>query len=122
MSNIDVSNVAEGMKSGKGGIFHFDNEMYKTLRTPDFLNRMVFFVAKAINDGVWGAISLDKNGLIKYDWKKDRRFNLVATNNQNNREEYLKQKGLFIAYIKLWNQEHPEAILENYDNLPMPYS
>lgn len=122
MSNIDVSNVAEGMKTGKSGIFHFENEMYKTLRTPDFLNRMVYFVAKAIHEGIWGAISLDKDGLIKYDWKKDKRFNLLATNNQNNKEEYLKQKALFIAYVKLWNDEHPKHIIENFEDLPMPYS
>lgn len=122
MSNIDVANVSEGMKTGKSGIFHFETEMYKTLRTPDFLNRMVYFVAKAIQDGVWDALSLDVNGHIKYDWKKDKRFKLLADNDQSNKEEYLKQKGLFIAYVKLWNQEHPNEIISDYSTLPMPYS
>ena len=89
MSNIDVSNVAEGMKTERG-IFNFDNMMYATLRKPDFLNRMTLFVAKCIHDGTWDAFSLDNEGLLKYDWKKDKRFDLLAKNDKSNLDAFNK--------------------------------
>lgn len=121
ISNIDVSNVANGMKTGGRGLFAFDNEMYRTLRTPDFLNRMVMFVARCLKDGTWGAFSLDKNGYIVYDWKKDKRFSAFAVNDTTN-PKYNEQKALFYSKIREYNQEHPDAPITSFDTLPMPYS
>jgi len=96
--------------------------MYWTLRKPDFLNRMVLFVSKCIHDGTWDAFSLDDKGNLVYDWKKDKRFNLYAANDQSNLEEYNKQKSLFLSSIKIWNEDHPSKAVENFDTLPMPYT
>lgn len=122
MSNIDVSNVAEGMKTGTKGLFHFENELYRTLKDPDFLNRMVLFVAKAMEDGTWNAFDLNKDGELVYDWKKDKRFSLLAANDKSNLELYNKQKSLFFSLIKLWNDEHPNNQITDMSTLPMPYS
>jgi len=122
MSNIDVSNVAEGMKTGTRGLFHFENELYRTLKDPDFLNRMVLFVAKAMEDGTWHAFDLNKDGELVYDWKKDARFSLLANNDKTNLELYNKQKSLFFSLIKTWNEEHPNNQIADMSTLPMPYS
>ena len=122
MSNIDVSNVAEGMKTGRSGLVNFQDVMYKTLRDPDFLNRMTLFVAKCVHDGTWDAFSLDKEGVLKYDWKKDRRFNLLASNNKSNLDEFNKQKGLYYSLIRIWNEEHPDNQVDKSGDLPMPYT
>jgi len=41
---------------------------------------MVLFVAQCLHDGVWDAFYLNDNGDLSYDWKKDKRFNLLVNN------------------------------------------
>lgn len=121
LSNIDVSNPAEGQKTERG-IVNFENFMYQTMKRPDFLNRMVLFVAQCKHDGVWEALSSDEYGNIHYDWKKDKRFNLLASNDKRNINEYNKQKSLFYSLIRQWNIDHPNNQTKDYTELPMPYS
>ncbi len=121
LSNIDVANVSEGQKTGGHGINNFIDEMYWSIRKPDFLNRMVLFVSQCIHDGVWEAFSLNEDGELIYDWKKDKRFSLLASNDKSNLEEYNKQKSLYFSLLRVWNQDHPSNLAEK-GNLPMPYS
>ena len=95
--------------------------MYWSIRKPDFLNRMVLFVSQCIHDGVWEALSLNEDGELIYDWKKDKRFSLLASNDKSNLEEYNKQKSLYFSLLRVWNQDHPSNLAEK-GNLPMPYS
>ena len=44
-SNVDVARISEGLKSGTSGIRNYENALYWTVRTPDYLNRMVLFAA-----------------------------------------------------------------------------
>lgn len=121
LSNIDNSNVAEGQKTGNRGIINFDEFMYQTVKRPDFLNRMVLFVAKCRHDGCWDALSVDEYGNIQYDWKKDKRFNLLVNDDKSNIDAYNKQKSLYFSLIRQWNYDHPDFQVE-YTDLPMPYS
>lgn len=120
LSNTDVGRIAERAKSSRNGIFNFDNWMYGTLRSPDFLNRMTLFVAKCMHDGVWDAYSIDKDNNLVYDWKKDKRFDVLATK-QVNHPEYKKQKALYLSKIREYNIEHPESPIEPDGDLPTPY-
>ena len=65
LSNTDVGRIAERAKTQRNGIFSYDNWLYGTMRSPDFINRMVLFVARAMHDGVWDAFELDENNNIK---------------------------------------------------------
>lgn len=121
LSNTDVGRIAERAKSSRNGIFNFDNWMYGTLRSPDFLNRMTLFVAKCMHDGVWDAYSIDKDNNLVYNWKKDKRFDVYATK-QVNHPEYKKQKALYLSKIREYNQEHPESPIEPDGDLPTPYT
>lgn len=121
LSNTDVGRIAERAKSSRNGIFNFDNWMYGTLRSPDFLNRMTLFVAKCMHDGVWDAYSIDKDNNLVYDWKKDKRFDVYATK-QVNHPEYKKQKALYLSKIRKYNMEHPESPIEPDGDLPTPYT
>lgn len=121
LSNTDVGRIAERAKSSRNGIFNFDNWMYGTLRSPDFLNRMTLFVAKCMHDGVWDAYSIDKDNNLVYDWKKDKRFDVYATK-QINHPEYKKQKALYLSKIREYNMEHPESPIEPDGDLPTPYT
>lgn len=119
LSNIDISRISEGLKSGRG-ISNIGNWAYATLRRPDFLNRMTLFVAKCYEDGVYDAFDI-KDGELVYDWKKDKRFSIYASGDTSNKE-YYNQQGAYYNAIRAYNREHPDATLNYTDNLPMPYS
>ena len=102
-SNLDAARISEGQKTGRGGILNAENWAYSTLRSPDYLNRMVLFVAKMKHDGCYDAYSLDENGRLKYEWRKDKRFDLLASNDKSDIEAYNKQKALYYSLIRAFN-------------------
>lgn len=66
---------------------------------PDFYNRMTIFVAQMIHDGVYDAYSI-KDGIIHYDFKKDKRFSKLSDPNAVKDDEYYRQLGLYRAIAK----------------------
>lgn len=120
LSNIDVSRISEGLKSGRG-ITNIGNWAFATLRRPDFLNRMALFVAKCYEDGVYDAFDI-KEGKLIYNWKKDARFKAFAENDKSDMKKYQDAMGAYYNAIRAYNKEHPESTLTYQDNLPMPYS
>ena len=121
LSNTDVGRIAERAKSGRNGIYNYDNWLYSTLRGPDFLNRMVLFVARCMHDGVWDAYSIDNDNNLVYDWKKDTRFSIYASGNTDH-PEYKIQKARYLSRILTYNKEHPNNPINPEDGLPDPYS
>ena len=63
-------------------------------------------VAQLHHDGIWDALSV-KDGKLVYDWKKDKRFDILAKGDKAN-PEYGKQKGLYLTLVNDSN--------ENYDS------
>lgn len=132
ISNTDVGRISERAKSGRNGLVNFDNWMYSTLRGPDFVNRMVLFVARCIEDGVIDgdnlydlskhAYFINENGQLEYDWKKDKRFNLYAANDKSDIVKYNKQKSLFLSKRSQYNKEHPNKAISDTITLPEPYT
>ena len=121
LSNTDVGRIAERAKSGRNGIYNYDNWLYSTLRGPDFLNRMVLFVARCMHDGVWDAYSIDNDNNLVYDWKKDTRFSIYASGNTEH-PEYKIQKARYLSRVLIYNKEHPNNPINPEDGLPDPYS
>lgn len=123
LSNTDVGRIAERAKTGRNGLVNIENGLYFTLRGPDFFNRMTLFVARCMQDGVWNAYSIDEDGDLKYDWKKDERFMQYANGNISS-PLYNKQKALYLSKIRQWNFEHnnPEDKIEYNGDLPAPYT
>lgn len=131
LSNTDTARIAERLKTNRQGLSNWDNIAYSTLRSPDFLNRMTLFIARAMQDGVLDAWSVE-NGELKYNWKKDKRFSVFADKSKKGTEEYKRQQALYMLHIQEFNKDHPEGIdidkngiprqLEYTDDLPTPYS
>ena len=123
ISNINIEQQQEGYKTNRGGITNAGNWMYATLRKPDFLNRMVLFMGKLKHDGSHGAYSI-VDGKLVYNWRMDKRFNLLASNDKSDVEAYNKQKALYLSQIMKFNEENPEANLPvSLDtNLPDGYT
>lgn len=107
-SNLDVARISEGQKTGRGGILNGENWAYATLRGPDYLNRMVLFVAKMNHDGCYDAYTLNDDNRLEYNWRKDKRFELLVKKElgfEVNQEEYNKQKALYYSLIRAFNME-----------------
>lgn len=123
LSNIDVARTSEGMKT-EAGVVNYDDWLYATIKKPDFLNRMVLFVAQCHKDGIWDAFSINDSGELVYDWKKDKRFSIYALGNKNN-PEYAKQMGTYYNAVRAYNNDHPDSPISfdgNETPLPEPYS
>lgn len=121
LSNTDVARIGERAKTQRNGIFSYDNALYGTLRTPDFINRMVLFVARCMQDGTWNAFSLDKDNNLHYDWTRDERFSIYAKGLKNHKD-YEVQKARYFSQIRNHNLDHPEHKIDMTDNLPEPYT
>ena len=128
ISNVDIARIQEVLSTGRAGLNNAENWAYATMRRPDFLNRMTLFVARLIHDGVWDALSINKDGDLVYNWENDQRFSYYAKNRHNppkNDEKYLKQKGAYLSCILQYNREHLDNPLNIQDPdvaLPSPYT
>lgn len=120
-SNFDAAKVAERLKTGRGGVLNADNWFYWTLRAPDYLNRMTLFVAKLHHDGAYDAYSLDDEHRLKYDWRKDKRFEVYASGDTTN-PKYNEQKALYYSMIRAFNVESSGKQLSYTDDLPDAYT
>lgn len=118
ISNINVEQQQEGYKSGTQGIMG-DNWKYWSLRKPDYLNRMVLFMAKLKHDGSYKAYYID-NGQLKYNWKLDERFNLIANNDKSDIDAYNKQVSLYLSQIVAYNKENPTKTIPVSLNSDLP--
>ena len=78
------------------------------LKRPDFLNRMVLFIAKLKHDGSIGAYYVE-DGKLKYNYENDQRFNLLVSNDTSDIDAYNKQKSLYLSSIIAYNKENPNA-------------
>ena len=110
ISNINIENQQSGYKTNTKGITNPSNLAYATMKKPDFLNRMVLFMAKLKHDGSYKAYSVS-NGQLVYNWRNDKRFNLLAANDKSNLEKYNQQKGLYLSLLRELNQENPSRNL-----------
>lgn len=111
ISNINIENQQSGYKTNTEGITNPSNLAYSTMKKPDYLNRMVLFIAKLKHDGSIGAYSVS-NGQLVYNWRNDKRFNLLASNDKSNLEKYNYQKGLYLSLLKALNEEDPSRNLD----------
>ena len=120
ISNINIEQQQEGYKTNTHGITNPGNLAYATLRKPDYLNRMVLFIAKLKHDGSLDAYSV-VNGQLQYNWKMDKRFSLLKDGGDtSNLKEYNKQKALKLSLILALNKENPGLNLQVDVNTDLP--
>ena len=109
IANEDISQtVNNSMTSRHGVLANMSKYMYLANSAPDYFNRLTLFIAKMMEDGCFEAHSLDKDGNLVYDFKKDARFselNKFGLNSNYRGEEYLKQKGLYLAMCEQFQLE-----------------
>lgn len=119
LSNLDVARISEGMKTSGSGVLNPDHWAYATLRSPDYLNRMVLFSARMHHDGVDDAYYI-KDGNLVYDWTKDHRFDIYRSGDSKH-PEYAKQRSLYVSLLRAFNLENNTTLVEG-DALPDAYT
>ena len=102
---LDINRLADKTITGQGGVYNFqDRWMYFCNTHPDYMKRLVMLVAQLHHDGIWDALSV-KDGKLVYDWKKDKRFDILAKGDKTN-PEYGKQKGLYLTLVNDSNENY----------------
>ena len=79
-----------------------------------------------IHDGSYDAHYVDSDGNLKYDWKKDKRFEAYANNDTSNMAKYNKAKGLYFTVGRqliqegATNEDGTKFVFSTDDNNPTP--
>lgn len=128
MANQSLNQVANQRRLNWLHINHWgmDTLMLGTT-SPDFLHRMSLLVAKMMGDGSWEAHSVDENGTLQYDIKKDARFKHLVKGDKSS-PEYLKELSLYQKMIEDLNREGfrkadgSKYSLTEVENLPQAYT
>lgn len=109
IANEDISQIVNTTMTNRHGVLaNVSKYMYIFSSAPDYFNRLTLFVAKMMEDGCFEAHSLDADGNLVYDFKKDTRFSELVKHGLNSNyrgEKYLEQKGLYLAMLEQFQLE-----------------
>lgn len=123
MANIDLFRLSDEIKANKKGLTSISSRwMFYTVKCFDYFNRMTMFVAQMQHDGCFDALSF-KNGVLKYDWRLDKRFNILASGNKAD-PKYNEQRAVMqnlLRWLKEDGEDVPSTFSEDME-LPFCYS
>ena len=80
VNDMDMNLYADRMRNDQYNKYNLVNFAFKFASRPDYYNRMTIIVAKMKADGIWDALEV-KDGQLVYNFKKDKRFNTLKTEN-----------------------------------------
>ena len=127
MANYSLGNVANQRRVNWLNINNWGQDtLFIGCSAPDYQHRMAILIAKMMDDGVWDAYSLDENEQLKYDFTKDKRFEVYLSGDKSN-PKYVEQRTLYLKNIEEWNaqgyrKEDGTTLTENDQFLPQPYT
>lgn len=109
MANQSLGQLAGQRKLHWSGLRNFSKDtVFLNTTAPDFQHRMSILVGKMMGDGCWEAHSLDENGVLKYDWTKDKRFDVYAKSLKDpslqSDPKYFEQRALYMFHIEELNR------------------
>ena len=132
VANRDLNQIVDKTKVDRHGLNFFSNFMYWSNTAPDYINRLALFFAKSLKDGSYKAHSLDENGNLVYDARKDERYSHYLQMRESYNFEihktdtkYNDQRAMYLAQMKTFNEEaifENDKILEEKDLLPQAYT
>lgn len=117
-ANMDINTISKKLQtSRRGAALGIGRWMYMTSTLPDYYNRLSLFLAKMIHDGSYEAHSLNENGFIQYDPRKDMRFSYYLENRNKyknsaniyypapNDLKYNTQRNMYLQLVSELNQD-----------------
>lgn len=106
MANVDMNALVDRMNYEKTDGFRFNDRMFWANRAPDFLARMTILIGYMKKHGCYDAHEY-KNGEVVYNWKKDKRFNLLANPNADTSSpEWQYQRSLYNTMMETFFEEN----------------
>ena len=126
MANQSMGSIAQNRRVNWLNIKNWNEDtFFLTATAPDFLHRVSILVAKMMGDNCWDAHTVDEEGRLVYDFKKDGRFQHYL-NNETTHPDYLKEKSLYLAMIDKFTAEGYRKAdgtqLKEGDDLPQAYT
>lgn len=103
LNDMDMNVYADKIKSDRFGIHNFTNFLMKFSSRPDYYNRCVIFGSQMEADGCLDAHKI-VNGVLQYDFKVDKRFNLLVEGNTSD-PNYKHQRALYEAMAEQFEIE-----------------
>ena len=131
INDMDMNTYAQNLSSNRHGIYHFlTRYAYKMSSRPDFYNRMTIFLSQLKADGCYEAHSLNPDGTLKYDCKKDNRYKALWDGTSKNSKEYKEALARYIPVAQQFVKEgakNPDGTLFQFDTsnpkeLPRAYT
>ena len=131
-ANRDLNQMVDKTKVDRRGINFLSNLMYWSNTAPDYVNRLALLLAKMEKDGCYKAHSLNEDGDLVYDPRKDDRFSHYLNKREsygmkahNTDEKFNDQRSLYLTTQELFNNEmltSDDTILTEKDMLPAAYT
>ena len=101
LNDMDMNSYAKNLSTNKHGMFHFlDRYAFKMSSRPDFYNRMTIFLSQMKADGCYEAHSLNDDGTLKYDCKKDTRYKALWDGTPKDSEAYREALARYIPVAR----------------------
>ena len=138
MANMDIDEIDTKQNFESQELFRNSSRMFWTVRAPDFLNRMTLLIGYLHKHGCLDAHSIDKEtGQLKYDWKKDKRFDLYAKDRSGKSfsgEELIKwqhQRAMYLYRLETFVKERfvvtdyktgETRVITMEDDLPLAFN
>ena len=97
MANQSINQIANQRRVNWINIKNWSKDtLFLTATAPDFMHRVSILVAKMMGDGCWEAHSLNEDGQLVYDFKKDKRFEQYLNGNTEHKD--------YLAYNQILHQ------------------
>lgn len=98
INDMDMNTYAKNLSTNRHGIFNFiDRYAFRMSSRPDFYNRMTIFLSQMKADGCYEAHSIDKDGNLIYECKKDKRYKALWDGTSHDSPEFKKALSRYIS-------------------------
>ena len=124
MANMDPDMLAQKLGSSNRGLWNFHSgKLFFLNQIPDFYHRMGILLAKMRHDGLWECHVLNEDGLLQYDFAKDKRFDLLHDKTSDKTSiKYKEQLALYNAMKTQFEAEGFDFSYQPEFYLPRAYT
>lgn len=136
IANADLNQMAKKVKYDRLGLNFLSDNLYWCSTAPDYVNRLSIFIAKMKKDGSFVAHSINEDGELVYDPRKDERYAYYFANRNKYKvngkyiytdkdPKYTTQRSLYLANLEIFNGEQMavnEPLLSEEDLIPRAYT
>lgn len=119
--NRDFNILAERLNSTKSGIYTpMSKYLFWFTMAPDYFHRMSLIIAQMMHDGTWESCKFE-NGELKYNWKKDKRFSLLANSSSDKNSAEYKKQLMEWKWLRDMLDQEKGTTTEDFGELSSPY-